>query len=77
MSLVLLIPLSLVMGLAGVAAFVWAMRHNQFEDLEGAAWRVLLSETNGEQDAGARIATSGPAATGTTPADPGAPPPTP
>lgn len=39
--LVVLIPISLAMGLIGLVAFIWAMRHNQFEDLEGNAWRVI------------------------------------
>lgn len=43
MSLALLIPLSLAMGFMGLIAFFWALRHQQFEDLEGAAWRVLMT----------------------------------
>lgn len=43
MSLALLIPLSLAMGLLGLLAFFWALRHQQFEDLDGAAWRVLMT----------------------------------
>jgi len=42
--LVVLIPISLAMGLIGLVAFIWAMRHNQFEDLEGNAWRVIQTE---------------------------------
>ncbi|GIK97880.1 MAG: hypothetical protein BroJett029_20890 [Alphaproteobacteria bacterium] len=41
MSLLVLIPLSLGMGAVGLAAFFWALRHDQFDDLEGAAWRVI------------------------------------
>ncbi|WP_233417238.1 cbb3-type cytochrome oxidase assembly protein CcoS [Halovulum marinum] len=29
------------MGLIGLGAFIWAMRHQQFDDLEGNAWRVI------------------------------------
>jgi cbb3-type cytochrome oxidase maturation protein len=43
-GLLILIPLALLMGLAGLAAFFWAMNHGQFEDLDGAANRVLLDE---------------------------------
>lgn len=46
MSLALLIPLSLVMGLSGLMAFLWALRNRQFEDLDGAAWRVLMTGTD-------------------------------
>ncbi|MEJ2409254.1 MAG: cbb3-type cytochrome oxidase assembly protein CcoS [Novosphingobium sp.] len=39
-----LIPLALLMGLAGLGAFFWAMRSGQFEDLDGAANRILIDE---------------------------------
>ncbi len=41
MSLMLLIPLSILMGLVGLCAFFWALRSGQFDDPEGDAWRVL------------------------------------
>jgi cbb3-type cytochrome oxidase maturation protein len=28
------------MGLIGLGTFIWAMRHQQFDDLESNAWRV-------------------------------------
>lgn len=40
-SLAILIPVSFGMGLIGLCAFFWAMRNNQFDDLEGSAWRVI------------------------------------
>ncbi len=43
-GLALLIPLALFMGLAGLAAFFWALRRGQFDDLEGAANRILIDE---------------------------------
>ncbi len=43
-GLALLIPLALLMGLCGLGAFFWAMRSGQFEDLDGAANRILLDE---------------------------------
>ncbi|PEQ13828.1 cytochrome oxidase maturation protein, cbb3-type [Novosphingobium sp. PC22D] len=39
-----LIPLALLMGLTGLGAFFWAMRSGQFEDLDGAANRILIDE---------------------------------
>ncbi len=42
--LVYLIPIALTLGLCGLGAFFWAMRHNQFEDLDGAAHRVLRDD---------------------------------
>lgn len=40
-ALAWLIPMALGLGVLGLGAFIWAMRSGQFEDLEGAAWRVL------------------------------------
>ena len=43
-GLALLIPIALLLGLAGLGAFAWALRSGQFEDLDGAAMRVLIDE---------------------------------
>jgi len=40
------------MGLAGLAAFLWAMRNGQYEDLDGAANRILIDEDDGEDETG-------------------------
>ena len=37
-----LIPIALGLGAAGLAAFMWSLRSGQYEDLKGAAERVLL-----------------------------------
>lgn len=42
--LVYLIPLALLLGLMGLAAFFWALRNGQFEDLDGAAQRILFDD---------------------------------
>ena len=42
--LVYLIPIALLMGLTGLGAFFWAMRSGQFEDLDGAANRILIDD---------------------------------
>lgn len=42
--LVLLIPAALGLGLIALAAFFWAIRSNQYEDLDGAAWRILVDD---------------------------------
>lgn len=39
-----LIPIALLMGSGGLAAFFWAMRDGQFEDLDGAANRILIDD---------------------------------
>ena len=43
-GLVVLIPIALLLGLTGLAAFFWAMRSGQFEDMDGAALRILIDE---------------------------------
>ena len=43
--LLLLIPLSLMLLLAGIAAFVWAVRSGQFESLDSAALDILADDT--------------------------------
>lgn len=42
--LVYLIPVALFLGLAGLGAFLWALRSGQFDDLDGAAYRILFDE---------------------------------
>lgn len=41
--LVWLVPIALLMGLIGLCAFLWSMRHGQYEDLDGAAERILIN----------------------------------
>ena len=39
--LVYLIPIALFLGGLGLAAFLWSLKSGQYEDLDGASWRVL------------------------------------
>ncbi len=43
-GLLLLIPIALALGLAGLVAFLWALRAGQFDDLDGAAGRILFDD---------------------------------
>ncbi|WP_086733905.1 cbb3-type cytochrome oxidase assembly protein CcoS [Erythrobacter colymbi] len=43
-GLAFLIPIALGMGLLGLLAFLWSMRDGQYEDMEGAASRILIDE---------------------------------
>ncbi|MEQ8665615.1 MAG: cbb3-type cytochrome oxidase assembly protein CcoS [Rhodospirillales bacterium] len=43
-ALVFLIPAALALGLAGLVAFVWSLKSGQFDDLDGAAERILDDE---------------------------------
>jgi len=45
--LIYLVPIALGLGLTGLAAFLWSLRNGQYEDLEGAALRVLGDEDLG------------------------------
>ncbi|MBX3156628.1 MAG: cbb3-type cytochrome oxidase assembly protein CcoS [Deltaproteobacteria bacterium] len=42
--LVVLIPLALGLGLVGLLAFLWSLRSGQYDDMEGAALRVLSDD---------------------------------
>ena len=42
--LLYLIPIALTLGLVGLIGFLWTLRNNQYDDLEGAAHRILLDE---------------------------------
>lgn len=42
-GLVILIPIALLMGFAGLAAFIWAVHAGQFDDPDGSASRILVS----------------------------------
>ncbi|MBT4568728.1 cbb3-type cytochrome oxidase assembly protein CcoS [Rhodobacteraceae bacterium nBUS_24] len=42
--LVILIPVSLILGLIGLLTFVWTVRTGQYDDVKGAAERVLIEE---------------------------------
>lgn len=43
-GLVYLIPVALFLGLLGLAAFLWALRSGQYDDLDGAAHRILFDD---------------------------------
>ena len=47
--LYILIPLSVVLVAVIVAAFLWAIRSGQFDDLEGPAHRILLDDDEGPE----------------------------
>jgi cbb3-type cytochrome oxidase maturation protein len=43
-GLAFLIPIALGLGLAALATFFWAMKSGQFDDMDGAALRILIDE---------------------------------
>ncbi len=42
--LAILIPVALLLGGLGLAAFIWSIRTGQYDDLEGAARRILIDD---------------------------------
>lgn len=42
--LIILIPAALLLGAAGLAAFLWALKSGQYDDPEGAAERILIDD---------------------------------
>ncbi|RWX80768.1 cbb3-type cytochrome oxidase assembly protein CcoS [Neorhizobium lilium] len=42
--LIYLIPIALFMGAMGLGAFLWSLRSGQYDDLQGAAWRILAED---------------------------------
>lgn len=46
-----LLPGMLLLGLIGVAVFFWAVRSGQYDDMDGAANRVLMDDDNDETPA--------------------------
>ena len=47
--LLYLVPLALGLGLAGLFAFLWSLKSGQYEDLDGAALRVLSDDDRHEE----------------------------
>ena len=41
-ALLLLIPVALLFAAGSLAVFLWAMKSGQYDDLDGAAVRVLM-----------------------------------
>lgn len=44
--LLYLIPVALLLGLFGLVAFLWALRSGQFDDIDGAAHRILFDDAD-------------------------------
>jgi cbb3-type cytochrome oxidase maturation protein len=42
--LIFLIPIALFLGGLGLSAFLWSLKSGQYEDLDGAAWRVISED---------------------------------
>ena len=42
--LLVLVPLALALGLMGLLAFLWSLRSGQYDDMDGAATRILFDD---------------------------------
>jgi cbb3-type cytochrome oxidase maturation protein len=42
--LIYLVPMALMLGLLGLAAFLWSLKSGQYDDLDGAAWRAIMDD---------------------------------
>ncbi len=42
--LVYLIPIALALGLLALYGLFWSLRREQYEDMEGSAYRILLDD---------------------------------
>ena len=47
----ILIPLSIVLSIAAIWAFFWAIKSGQFDDLDSPALRILLDDDRKPPDA--------------------------
>ncbi len=41
-----LLPGMLLLGIAGIVVFFWAVRNGQYDDMDGAANRILMEDDN-------------------------------
>ena len=46
--LLYLLPIALTLGLIGLGAFFWTLKSRQYDDLEGAAQRILFDDEDGK-----------------------------
>ena len=42
--LIVLVPVSLVLAITGLLTFLWTLRSEQYDDLDGDAWRILVED---------------------------------
>jgi cbb3-type cytochrome oxidase maturation protein len=47
-ALIFLIPLAVGLGPLGLLGFLWSLKSGQFDDLDGAAHRILFDDDDNE-----------------------------
>lgn len=48
--LIFLIPITLATALIGLATFLWSLKNKQYEDLDGAASRILFDDAEDKKN---------------------------
>lgn len=48
--LMMTIPISILLGMVGLAAFLWSLRSDQYRDPEGDAARILFDNEDKPKD---------------------------
>jgi len=48
--LIFLIPITLALGAIGLASFLWTLKNKQYEDLSGAASRILFEDFSDKKE---------------------------
>ena len=51
-GIAVLIPIALLLGLAGLFAFFWSLQSGQYDDLDGASLRILIDDDGPREDQG-------------------------
>ena len=68
-GLLYLIPVAIGLGILGLVAFLWSLKSAQFEDLDGAANRILFEDEAPENENSSAAAASDPVADNRPPAE--------
>ena len=42
--LIYLVPIALLLGCMGLGAFIWSLKNGQYDDMDGAAHRILIDD---------------------------------
>ncbi|MGH6760293.1 MAG: cbb3-type cytochrome oxidase assembly protein CcoS [Phyllobacterium sp.] len=50
--LLTLIPIALFLGTIGLVAFLWSLKSGQYDDLDGAANRILIDDDAPDRSSG-------------------------
>ena len=43
-QIAILLPIALFLGLLGLVGFIWSIKANQYDDMQGAAERILIDD---------------------------------